>query len=268
MSDGSASILETADRYRAVFDAAPLGILVFGPECNVIDCNDALAAILQSRRERVIGLNLRRIPDQRILPAIEKALAGEEGFYQGPYRSATSGAEIVAVLKSRPMRDADGVIRGGIGVVEDATDRVRVEEELRKQLEVVQEQSATIHALGTPILKVWEGVLCLPIIGAVSMERIAEMTETMLQAIIDERSHFAIIDLTGVDTVDTTTAAHLMQLFRSAQLVGAEGLLCGLRPAVAQTIVALGGEMRGIRTLRTMQEALRYCLHALEQQAY
>jgi rsbT co-antagonist protein RsbR len=265
MSDGSESTLATVERYRLVFEAAPIGILVFAKDYKVIDCNEALADILQSRRERVIGLDMRRIPDQRIIPAVEQALAGENGFYQGPYRSATSGAEIVAVMRSRPTRDADGVVRGGIAVVEDATERLRVEDELRRQLEVVQEQSATIHALGTPILKVWDGVLCLPIIGAVSTERISEMTETMLQAIIDERARFAILDLTGVDYVDTTTAAHLMQLFRTARLVGAEAVLCGLRPAVAQTVVTLGGEIQGIRTMRTMHEALRHCLSVLEE---
>jgi len=264
MGAGLESIIGTAERYRLAFETAPIGILLFDDRWKVIDCNDALANILQSKRERVIGLDMHHIPDQRIFPAIERALAGEEAVYQGGYRSATSGAEIVAVFRARPLRDADGAVRYCIALVEDATDRVRVEEELRRQLELVQQQSATIHALGTPILKVWDGVLCLPIIGAVGTERVAEMTETMLNAIISEKARFTILDLTGVDAVDTTTASHLMQLFRAAQLVGAEALLCGLRPAVAQTVVQLGGEVRGLRTLRTMHEALRYCLRELE----
>ena len=263
MNDASEGLLATAERHRIVFDVAPLGLLVIGKDYRVLDCNDALAEILHSKRERIIGLDMRRIPDQRILPAVEQALAGEDAVYQGPYQSATSGAHIIALLRARPVRDASGEVSGAMAVVEDATERVRVEEDLRQQLQLVQEQAATIHALSTPILKVWDRILCLPIIGMLDQARISEMTETMLHAIISERARFAIIDLTGVEVVDTATAQHLMQLFRSARLVGAEGLLCGLRPAVAQTLVALGGDMGSVRTKRTLEQALQHCLAVL-----
>ena len=258
------SILDTADRHRVVFERAPIGILVFDREYRVVDCNDALAAFLHSQRGRVVGLDLRKIPDQRIRPAIDAALGGEEGLYQGPYRSATSGAQTIAHLRSRPLHDADGQVSGGIAVVEDATERVRVEEDLREQLELVQRQAATIQALGMPILKVWDEVLCLPVIGTVDQYRATEMTESLLSAIIAERARFAIVDLTGVEVVDTATAQHLVQLLRAAALVGAEGIVCGVRPAVAQTIISLGGEIGEARMMRTMHQALQHCLHTLE----
>ena len=263
MTDSN-GILQGADRYRLVFETAPVGVLVFDRDYRVVDCNDALAEFLHSKRERVVGLDLRKIPDQRIRPAIDAALAGEHGLYQGPYRSVTSGAQTIAHLRTRPLRDVDGQLCGGVAVVEDATEHVRVQEDLLEQLEVVKKQAATIHALGTPILKVWDEVLCLPVIGTLEHDRVTEMTETMLNAIIGERARFAIIDVTGVEVVDTTTAQHLVQLIRAASLVGAEGLLCGLRPAVAQTIVSLGGELGVARTMRTMQQALQYCLRVLD----
>ena len=259
----SENLLATAERYRFVFDLSPVGFLVYDKDYRILDCNQGLADILRSSREKVVGLDLRKLPDKRILEAVERSLAGDQGSYQGPYEAVTSGARIVASFHSRPVRDESGAIIGGIAVVEDATERVRVEDDLRRQLEVVHEQEATIEALGTPILKVWDGVLCLPIIGAVDSERASELTETMLEAIIDERAHFAIIDLTGVEVVDTSSAQHLVQLFRSAKLVGAEGVLCGLRPAVAQTIIMLGSDLGVVRTMRTMQQALEYCLSVL-----
>ena len=257
------TILDTAERHRLIFERSPTGILVFDSEYRVVDCNDALAAFLRSQRGRVVGLDLRKIPDQRIRPAIDAALRGEEGLYQGPYLSVTSGAQTIAHLRTRPLYDADGQVCGGIAVVEDATERVRVEEDLREQLALVQRQAATIHALGAPILEVWDGVLCLPVIGTVDQERAAEMTESLLGAIIAERARFAIIDLTGVEIVDTATAQHLVQLVRAAALVGAEGLVCGVRPAVAQTIISLGSELGGARMMRTIRQALQHCVRAL-----
>lgn len=263
MATSADAVLDTAERFRLAFEGAAIGLLVVDPARRVVDCNDALAKILHSTRQRVVGLSMSYIPDQRIVPTVDLALGGTPASYQGAYRSATSGDEIIAVMNASPIRDESGTVIGCIAVVEDATDRMKLQDELRAQLDVVREQSATIQALGTPILKVWEGVLCLPIIGTINRDRVTEMAETMLQAIIRERAKFALIDLTGVEVVDTSTAQNLLQLFQSARLVGTEALLCGLRPAVAQTIVSFGMELGGVRTMRTMQEALRFAIDRL-----
>jgi rsbT co-antagonist protein RsbR len=144
----------------------------------------------------------------------------------------------------------------------EPADRSSVEQELRERLELVERQSATIRALATPIIQVWDQVLCLPVIGTVDSMRTAEMMQGLLEAIVREEARYAIVDLTGVEFVDTSTADHLIQLFRAARVLGVEGILCGIQPAVAQTIVALGLDLGGVRTMRSLRDALKWCIRA------
>jgi rsbT co-antagonist protein RsbR len=109
-------------------------------------------------------------------------------------------------------------------------------------------------------MKVWDGVVCMPLIGTVDSRRTADIMESLLQTIVAEEVRFAIVDLTGVAVVDTTTADHLIRLFKAAKLLGAEGILCGIQPAVAQTVVALGTELGNVITARTLADALKWCL--------
>src|SRR6478752_293336 len=133
---------------------------------------------------------------------------------------------------------------------------------LRDKLELIERQSATIRALATPIIKVWDEVLCLPVIGTVDSARTADMMEALLQTVVREQARYAVVDLTGVEVVDTATADHVIQLFKAAGVLGVEGILCGIRPAVAQTVVALGVDLTSVRTMRTLQDALRYCIRS------
>lgn len=159
-----------------------------------------------------------------------------------------------------PMHSGDGVITGVIGLAIDVTDRMEGEQALREKLAVIERQNAMIRELATPIINIWNGVLCLPIIGTVDSVRIATIMETLLQAIVDQGARVAVIDLTGVDIVDTATADHLVRLFRAAQLLGAEGVVCGIRPAVAHTITTLGLGWEGVKTMRSLRQALEWCI--------
>jgi anti-anti-sigma factor len=160
-----------------------------------------------------------------------------------------------------PVRaEGSGEMQGVIGLSIDASERTRTERELRQKLEVIERQAATIRALATPIIRVWDEILCLPVIGTVDSQRTADMMSSLLTAIQREQARYAIVDLTGVEVVDTSTADHLIRLFKAARVLGVEGVLCGIQPAVAQTIVALGMDLGQVRTTRTLQEALRWCL--------
>lgn len=159
-----------------------------------------------------------------------------------------------------PMHAPDGSVQGVMGLGIDASERVKSEQDLREKLELIQRQSATIRALATPIIQVWDEVLCLPVIGTVDSARTADMMQGLLDAIVREQARYAIVDLTGVEVVDTSTADHLIQLFRAAKVLGVDGILCGIRPAVAQTVVALGLELASVRTTRSLRDALKWCI--------
>lgn len=192
-----------------------------------------------------------------VVDALRRALDGQES------RTVTSpspGVELETWYV--PLRGSDGQPSGAAGMAMDASDRLRTERELRDQLEVIERQSSTIRALATPVIEVWDQVLCLPVIGIVDSARTAEMMQGLLESIVQEQARYAIVDLTGVEVVDTSTADHLIQLFRAARVLGVEGILCGIRPAVAQTVVALGLELGSVRTMRSLRDALKWCIRA------
>ncbi|MDC0715400.1 PAS domain-containing protein [Nannocystis bainbridge] len=136
------------------------------------------------------------------------------------------------------------------------------ERELLEKLELIERQQRVIHELSTPIIEVWEGVLALPIIGLVDSVRTAEIMDSLLQHVARMRARHAILDMTGIEVVDTSTANHLIGMIRAIRLLGAEGVITGINPNIAQTIVTLGVDMRGIHVFATLREALKHCIGA------
>jgi len=112
--------------------------------------------------------------------------------------------------------------------------------------EVILRQQREISELSTPVVKLWDGVLALPIIGTLDSQRTQVVMENLLQYIVDEEAEIAIIDITGVPTVDTLTAQHLLKTVAAARLMGADCIISGIRPQIAQTIVHLGVELNVI----------------------
>jgi rsbT co-antagonist protein RsbR len=109
--------------------------------------------------------------------------------------------------------------------------------------EIILRQQREIAELSTPVVKLWDGVLALPIIGTLDSERTQVVMESLLQRIVDDGAAIAIIDITGVPTVDTLTAQHLLKTVAAARLMGADCIISGIRPQIAQTIVHLGVEL-------------------------
>ena len=122
--------------------------------------------------------------------------------------------------------------------------------------ELINRQQADLLELSTPVIKLWEGVLALPMIGTLDSARTQVVMETLLQRIVDTGSHIAILDITGVPTVDTLVAQHLMKTVTAIRLMGAECIISGIRPQIAQTIVHLGVDLQGVTTKATLADAL------------
>jgi rsbT co-antagonist protein RsbR len=141
-------------------------------------------------------------------------------------------------------------------VRKEVEERDRTERELREKLEIIARQEEAIRALETPIIEVWEGVLTLPLFGVLDSQRAAGTMERLLSAITEKAATTAIIDLTGVEIVDTSTADHIGKLAKAAELLGARCIITGIRPAVAQTMVQIGIDLTTLVTLSTLREAL------------
>jgi len=130
--------------------------------------------------------------------------------------------------------------------------------ELEEKLAMIEVQRAAIRELSTPIIEIWDGVLCLPVVGVLDTTRSAEMTEALLAAIVEKKADCAIIDITGIQVMDTGTADHFLRMARAVRLLGANCVLTGINPAIAQTIIHMGVDLSGVVTHRTMRNALQH----------
>ncbi len=125
---------------------------------------------------------------------------------------------------------------------------------------IIAEQSEQLLELSTPVVKLWEGVVAVPLVGTLDSARAQVVMERLLQALVDTGSPYAIIDITGVPAVDTQVAQHLLKTVMAARLMGAECIVSGIRPQIAQTIVALGIEFGDIATKASLADALRHAM--------
>ncbi|MEU3061819.1 STAS domain-containing protein [Streptomyces subrutilus] len=130
----------------------------------------------------------------------------------------------------------------------------------RTREELISAQAEQLMELSTPVVKLWDGVIGVPLVGTLDSARTMVVMEKMLQALIDTGSEQAIIDITGVPAVDTEVAQHLLKTVVAARLMGAECTISGIRPQIAQTIVALGIDFGDIVTKATLADALRHAL--------
>jgi len=129
--------------------------------------------------------------------------------------------------------------------------------ELEDKLQTIEKQRAAIRELSTPIMEVWDGVLCLPVVGVMDTMRSVEMTNSLLQSVVEKKTRCIIIDITGIDVMDTRTVDHFMRMARAVRLLGAQCVLTGINPHIAQTVVHMGIDLSNIVTHRTLHEALQ-----------
>ncbi len=126
--------------------------------------------------------------------------------------------------------------------------------------ELISRQQQELLELSTPVVKLWDGILALPIIGTLDSSRTQVVMENLLQSIVATNSRYAIIDITGVPTVDTLVAQHLLKTITAARLMGAECIISGVRPQIAQTIVHLGINLEDVVTKAKLSDALALAL--------
>lgn len=130
----------------------------------------------------------------------------------------------------------------------------------RAREEIIVRQQHELLELSTPVIKLWDGVLAVPVIGTLDSSRSQLVMETLLTRIVETGAEIAIIDITGVPTVDTLVAQHLMKTVTAIRLMGADSIISGIRPQIAQTIVHLGIDLQGITTKATLADALEMAM--------
>jgi anti-anti-sigma regulatory factor len=220
-----------------------------------------LACVSLDIRDRPVGLI-----------AVADRISGQELASEDlELLSAVAGIAAMALTNAEAHAAQQALIRD---VERQAAEALRASDaketalrELDQKLEIIERQRFAIQELSTPVLQLWTNVLAMPIIGVVDSRRSAEIMERLLSEITARQSRFVILDITGVEIVDTKTADHFIKVIKAAELLGTRCILTGIRPAVAQTLVEIGVDLSSITTLRTLQDGLRECLRQMGQNA-
>jgi anti-anti-sigma factor len=190
--------------------------------------------------------------DERVIASIQPLLVTSASLIEASQRDRArrEAEERVRVLFEETQRTAAELERQNERLEREVGERRSAEEALRLQREALM-------AVSTPIIQVWDGVIAVPIIGSIDAGRAGRMMDKFLSEIARTRARHAILDLTGVEVVDDSTAQYLLGMIRAAELLGGRCLLSGISPDIAQVFVGLGIPLDGFRTFATLQHALR-----------
>jgi rsbT co-antagonist protein RsbR len=167
-------------------------------------------------------------PEKHLQAAKAEGRFGDDGW-----RIRKDGSQFWAHVVLIALRDPAGNLAGFGKVTSDVTEPKRAEETIARQAQEILEVS-------TPVIQVWEGVIAAPLIGTLDSQRTEQLMERLLQSVVRTNSPVALIDITGVPTIDTQTAQYLVEAMTAVRLLGAQVILTGVRPALAQTLVHLG----------------------------
>jgi rsbT co-antagonist protein RsbR len=202
-------------------------------------------------------------PVRELLIAISRS-RGVSGFT--PSETAT----FVFALKRPLFRRLAAELKGDAAALAEETWRATLlldrlgllttEAHQKAREEVIARQQEEMLELSTPVVKLWDGIVALPMIGTLDSNRTQVVMESLLQRIVETGSQIAIIDITGVPTVDTLVAQHLLKTVAAARLMGAECIISGIRPQIAQTIVHLAIDLGSVITKATLADAFRTAL--------
>ena len=188
----------------------------------------------------------------------ELEMAARDGRFEDEgWRVRKDGSRFWASVVITALRDDKGNLKGFGKVTRDLSERKHAEEKLKQQSRDIMEM-ATV-----PVVQVWEGILLVPLIGMLDSARTQQLMERLLQRLTETSSAVAVVDITGVPTIDTQTAQHLIETIKAVRYIGAEVVLTGVRPAIAQTLVHLGVDLSSAATRSNLAAGLRVALGLL-----
>jgi PAS domain S-box-containing protein len=261
----AATVLGSEDSFRLLVESIKdYAIVMLDPTGKVASWNAGAERFKGYRAAEIIGKHFSCFYPaeaiQRGLPEKELAVAAKEGRFEDEgWRVRKDGKQFWANVVIAALRDPDGTLRGFSKVTRDLTERKQAEER-------IQQQSREIMELSTPVMQVWQGVVAAPLIGSLDSQRTQQFMERLLNRIVETNSPVALVDIMGVPTIDTQTAQHLIETISAVRLLGAQVVLTGVRPAIAQTLVHLGIDLTGIITRSSLAAGLQVALDILKLQ--
>jgi rsbT co-antagonist protein RsbR len=226
-------------------------------------CNQFLGLLTQATSQSTSLQNNAYDPVREVLAEISRSRA-TQGFT--PRETATFVLSIkqplFTAIRESLGKDASAMADEMWTATElvDGLGLYTTEMYIKTREETIRRQQEEMLELSTPVVKLWEGILALPLIGTLDSARTQVVMESLLEAIVQANSKVAIIDITGVPTVDTVVAQHLLKTVTAARLMGADCIISGVRPQIAQTIVHLGINLMDVTTKATLSDAFAIAL--------
>lgn len=254
------ALRESEARQRALLAAMPDMMMRVNGSGVVLDYKPATEDLIEVAAEQLIGKRLQETLPQLaadLMPNVQRALAANTSVLEKftMERSGTQRSYGVRILRSGP----DEVLV----TVTDITDRVLVEEaahRARLQEEIIRSQEALLSELSTPLIPISDSVVIMPLIGTIDTRRAQQLLDTLLEGIQNQRARVAILDITGVTTVDTMIAGVLVNAASAARMLGAQVILTGLRAEVARSLVHLGVDLGSVVTRASLQSGVAYAI--------
>ncbi|MGW0904918.1 STAS domain-containing protein [Streptomyces sp. NPDC002853] len=224
------------------------------------ELNELHEALVQALGQGTSDVHGEQMSEVRALLMELSRNRARQGF--SPTETASSVFALKQVLEPVLQDGSVDEIRafGRLSRVLDGLGLFTIETYTQTREELISAQAEQLMELSTPVVRLWDGVIAVPLVGTLDSARTQVVMEKLLQALVDTGSEQAIIDITGVPAVDTQVAQHLLKTIVAARLMGAECTISGIRPQIAQTIVALGIEFDGIVTKASLADALKLAL--------
>lgn len=264
LRDLDADLERASTTFHALLELAPDAMVIVGSDGRIMLSNAQSDRMFGYTREDLVGNEVEVLLPERFRGS---HIQYRTGFFAEPtvrqmgvdlelFALRRDGTEFPVEVSLSPLR-----IEGSDYVsaaIRDVTERRAYEQRLRRQHEEIME-------LSTPVIQVWDKVLTLPLIGTLDSMRAARLTEGLLNKIVETQAEVVIFDISGVPTIDTMVAQHLLQTVQAAALMGTARILCGLRPETAQAMVHLGIDVGQLLTRGTLQDALQLALSLLAE---
>jgi PAS domain S-box-containing protein len=253
-----AEIKESEIRLRSVLENIADAVFTFDKRGAIESWNPAAERLFGYPAAEAIGQDISALLAAEGLSAMP--LSGHEVLCR-----SRDGADLSVEIAVTEMPFRNNEVRF-IGTARDLRERKRAEEEQRRaqeersqlQEELIRAQASALVELSTPLIPVRSQILVMPLVGAMDARRAARVLEVLLKGISDRRAHSAIIDVTGVSKVDAEVTGALLRAASAARMLGAQVVLTGIRPEVAQGLVAIGADLRGVVTCRTLEQGIAF----------